>query len=41
MTRISAAFDSKCRSVLHYADSLNRGKLDPTGARIATTFHHP
>jgi hypothetical protein len=27
--------------VLNCADSLNRGKLSPTGARIATTFRQP
>jgi hypothetical protein len=33
--------DADGRSVLHCADSLNRGKLFPTGARIATTLSEP
>jgi hypothetical protein len=33
--------DADAESVLHCADSLNRGKLFPTGARIATTLSEP
>jgi hypothetical protein len=40
MTRISTALtaEADADSVLHSADSLNRGKLNPTGARMLTTF---